>query len=469
MSEDDRLAAAFEALLSLEKPEDIAWIVRNLTAPQQRRLLQGNWAGWAHHGQLPVGEDWRVWLMLAGRGFGKTRAGAEWVSELARRDGRLRIALVGATLDEVADIMVRGASGLMAVASCDEDIIWRPSHGVVTFASGAQAFAFSGANPDALRGPEHDFAWCDELAKWRYPQATWDNLMLGLRLGEKPRVLVTTTPRPIALVRQLASDPDTVQVRGRTVDNPHLPDAFVAGVQDRYAGTRLGRQELEGEIVEDVEGALWTRELVERCRASPGPATAVCGGGPSTMRLRSAPADGPPPPCGEDFVRIVIGVDPPASAGGDACGIVAVGLGGDGVGYVLGDHSVAGLSPEGWARAVAAAAEAHGADRVVAEANQGGAMVESVLRAADCALPVRLVHARRGKAARAEPVAALFESGRAKFADSFAELEDELCGLQIGGGYAGPGRSPDRADAMVWALTELMLGKQRGVPAVRGL
>ncbi len=168
-------------------------------------------------------------------------------------------------------------------------------------------------------------------------------------------------------------------------------------------------------------------------------------------------------------MRIVIGVDPPVSAGGDACGIVAVGLGGDGIGYVLADHSVAGLSPEGWARAVAAAAEAHGADRVVAEANQGGAMVESVLKAADCALPVRLVHARRGKSARAEPVAALFESGRAKFAGTFPELEDQLCGMCVGGGYEGPGRSPDRADAMVWALTELMLGKRQGRPAVRGL
>ena len=442
MSEDDQLAAVFEMLLSIEDPEDIAAVIRSLTGPQQRRLMS-YWRGWAHEGQRPRAGDWRVWLMLAGRGFGKTRAGAEWVSELARRDGRLRIALVGATLDEVADVMVRGTSGLMAAARCDEDMIWRPSKGVVTFASGAQAFAFSGANPDALRGPEHHFAWCDELAKWRYPEATWDNLMLGLRLGERPRVLVTTTPRAIALVRRLRDDPQTALVHGATADNPHLPDNFVAAVQERYAGTRLGRQELEGEIVDDVEGALWTRELVEGARQS----------GPLTR----------------EWARVVIGVDPPASAAGDACGIVAVGLGADGVGYVLGDHSVAGLSPEGWARAVAAAAEAHGADRVIAEANQGGEMVASVLRAADCALPVRLVHARRGKAARAEPVAALFESGRARFAGAFPELEDELCSLAVGGGYSGPGRSPDRADAMVWALTELMLGRRHGAPAVRGL
>jgi phage terminase large subunit-like protein len=419
-----------------------------------------------HKGQRPPSGAWRVWLMLAGRGFGKTRAGAEWVSELARKDGSLRIALVGGTLDEVANVMIRGQSGLMAVAASDEDVMWVPSTRTVTFKSGAQAFAYSGERPDKLRGPEHHVAWCDELAKWAYPQETWDNLMLGLRLGRGPRVLVTTTPRPIALVKQLKDDPATAGVKapGRTQDNPHLPQVFVADVRGRYEGTRLGRQELNGELIEDVEGALWTRDLVERCRAAPPEALPAAGAAaPSTA------CGGPPARAGEDFwSRIVIGVDPPVSAAGDACGIVAVGLGADGVGYVIGDHSVGGLSPEGWARAVAAAAEAHGADRVVAEANQGGEMVASVLRAADCALPVRLVHARRGKSARAEPVAALFESGRAKFARAFPELEDELCGLSAGGGYAGAGRSPDRADAMVWAFTALMLGKRKA-PAVRVL
>ena len=415
------------------------WLGVHLPAPEWR----------PHPGQSAPPGAWRVWLMLAGRGFGKTRAGAEWVSKLARENKRLRIALVGGTIDEVANVMIRGESGLMAVARAEEEVLWVPSTRTVTFANGAQAFAYSGERPDKLRGPEHHVAWCDELAKWAHPQETWDNLMLGLRLGPKPRVLVTTTPRPITLVKKLASDPQTAQAKapGRTQDNPHLPGAFVADVRERYGGTRLGRQELNGELIEDVEGALWTRAMVEGAR----------------VRLDFASGER------DLFTRIVIGVDPPVSAGGDACGIVAVGLGADGIGYVLGDHSVSGLSPEGWARAVAAAAEAHGADRVIAEANQGGEMVDSVLRAADCGLPVRLVHARRGKAARAEPVAALFENGRAKFAGAFAELEDQLCGLQIGGGYAGPGRSPDRGDAMVWALTELMLGKQRGLPAVRGL
>ena len=413
----------------------------------RERTVVERWLNFTPHpGQEWPQGDWRVWLMLAGRGFGKTRAGAEWVSHLARMEGSLRIALVGGTVDEVANVMIRGQSGLMAVSAPEDDVIWRPSKGVVSFASGAQAYVYSGENPERLRGPEHHVAWCDELAKWAYPQETWDNLKLGLRLGARQRVLVTTTPRPIATLKRIMADKETVVACGRSADNPHLPARFLASVQAQFGGTRLGRQELDGELIEDVEGALWTRALVESCRVG-------AGSHPPT----------------EELVRVVIGVDPPASAGGDACGIVAVGLGADGVGYVLGDHSAGGLSPEGWARAVAAAAQAHGADRVVAEANQGGAMVESVLKAADCGLPVRLVHASRGKVARAEPVAALFESKRARFAGAFPDLEDELCGLQSGGGYAGPSRSPDRADAMVWAFTELMLGKRQPLPAVRAL
>jgi phage terminase large subunit-like protein len=439
MKRNAALLAAIGALARRE-PEHRVWVVARLTLPQ-RRTLAKYWPAWAHDGQLPPEGDWRVWLMLAGRGFGKTRAGAEYVSALARAGGEgLRIALVAANPVEVDRVMVRGKSGLMAVARFDEDVLWYPSRGLVQFAGGAQAFAYSGANPEGLRGPEHHFAWCDEIAKWAYPQATWDNLVLGLRLGHGARALITTTPRPIPLLKRLAAAPDTALSRGRTADNLNLPDDFVAAATDLYGGTRLGRQELDGELIEEVEGALWTRALIEKCRAN-----------------------APPAP-----KRVLIGVDPPASAAGDACGILACGLGADGIGYVLGDHSVAGLSPEGWAAAVVGAAEAWGAERVIAETNQGGEMVASVLRSVDAMLPVRSVKARYGKSRRAEPVAALFETGKARFAGAFPELEDQLCGLTAGGVYEGPGRSPDRADAMVWAMAELMLGKETA-PRVRGL
>jgi len=438
MTEDEALSATIGALADRDE-EEHRYAAARMTEPQLRRMIE-TWQLWAHVGQLPRPGGWRTWLIMAGRGFGKTRAGAEWVSDLARGDGRLRIALVGATPAEVERVMVRGTSGLIAVARTGEDVLWYPTRGLVEFASGARAYAYSGANPEGLRGPEHHIAWCDELAKWAYPDAAWDNLMLGLRLGEGARVLVTTTPRPIALLRRLLAAADAVVTRGRTADNLNLPADFVAAVTGRYGGTRLGRQELDGELIEEVEGALWTRALVEKCRAR-------------------AP---------ETLARVVIGVDPPASASGDACGIVACGLGADGIAYALGDHSAQGLSPEGWARAVASAAETWQADRVIVETNQGGEMVESVLRSVDSALPVRPVKARFGKGKRAEPVAARFEAGKAKFAGAFPELEDELCGLTVGGGYEGPGRSPDRADAMVWAMAELMLGEVRE-PRVRGL
>jgi phage terminase large subunit-like protein len=439
----EALMAAIAALADLDAAGR-AWMVARLTGPQRVTFAE-HWPGWARDGQLAPDGDWRVWLMMAGRGFGKTRAGAEWVSALAREDGRLRIALVGATPDEVDKVMVRGESGLMAVARFDEDMLWYPSRGLLEFSSGAQAFAYSGANPEGLRGPQHHFAWCDELAKWRYPQETWDNLMLGLRLGEDAQAVVTTTPRPITLLRRLVAAPDTIPTGGRTRDNDSLPERHVAAMTDLYGGTRLGRQELDGELIEDFEGALWTREVMEKNRAP---------------EMGTVASNCP-------LTRVVIGVDPPASASGDACGIVACGLGEDGIGYVLGDHSVEGLSPEGWAREVVRAAEIWEAERVVVETNQGGEMVESVLRSVDSALPVKPVRARFGKAKRAEPVSALFARGKARFAGSFPELEDELCGM-TGAGYEGPGRSPDRADAMVWAMAELMLGRERE-PSIRRL
>lgn len=441
MANDAHVHEMIDRLIAL--PEDArAEALRGMTAPMKREF-HARWDAWAHGGQLAPPGDWRVWLIRAGRGFGKTRAGSEWVSELAQAAPDGRFALVGATLDEVRRVMIEGRSGLIATARADRRPVWRASARELRFPSGAIAFAYSADSPEGLRGPEHHAAWCDELGKWgRGGEAAWDNLAMGLRLGERPRVLVTTTPRPTRLMRRVMALPATIETRGRTRDNPHLPASFVAAMEAEYGGTRLGRQELDGELIDDVAGALWTRAMIEACRGR-------------------KPRPG-------NLVRVVVGVDPPASAEGDACGIVAVALDGDGMGHVLADASVAGLSPEGWARAVAKCAAKHGADKVVAEKNQGGDMVRSVLHAAEVSLPLKLVHASRGKTARAEPVAALYENGRVKHAGRFPELEDELCGLAAGGGYEGPGRSPDRADALVWALTELMLGRKAGA-RVRGL
>lgn len=434
----DRDAMASLALL----PErERARLIARLPVSHLRAFNEW-WERWAHAGQCWPDGDWRIWLIRAGRGFGKTRAGAEWTIRMARDNANSRIALVGATIDDARRVMVEGPAGLLAVAREDERIEWRKAAGELKFPSGACAFIYSAEAPDKLRGPEHGFAWCDELAKWRSQpgEAAWDNLLMGLRQGDDPRVVVTTTPRPVKLMRRVLAMPDCHETRGRTRDNPHLPRSFVEAMLADYAGTRLGRQELDGELIDDVAGALWTRALIER------------------RRVRTAP----------ELVRMVVGVDPPASVGGDACGIVAVALGRDGNAYVIEDASIAGASPEGWAQAVAACAARHRADRVVAEKNQGGAMVASVLRAADAGLPLTLVHASRGKSARAEPVALLYEAGKAWHVDAWPALEDELCGLQAGGGYEGPGRSPDRADALVWAMSALMLGR-RGEAGVRGL
>ncbi|SFF73841.1 Large terminase phage packaging protein [Novosphingobium sp. CF614] len=417
--------------------------------PAEQREWRWTWAIWARKSQLAPPGDWRVWLVMAGRGFGKTRSGAEWVTAVAEQHPEARIALVAANLAEARAVMVEGESGLMAIGAPWRRPVFEPSLRRLTWPNGAQALLYSAGEPESLRGPQHSHAWCDEIAKWDNAGgravASWDNLMLGLRLGDRPRTVATTTPRAVPLVARLLAegkDGGIAVTRGGTFENAaNLPAAFLRSVRRTYAGTQLGRQELDGELLTDIEGALWTRALLEQCRetAATGPL--------------------PPEPARPELARIVVGVDPPASEGGDACGIVVAALAADGTARVLADASVRKASPERWARAVARAAQAWHADRVVAEANQGGAMVGSVLRAAQLALPLKLVHASRGKDARAEPVAALYEAGRVRHAGTFPELEDELCGLVTGGAYQGPGRSPDRADALVWALTELMLGR----------
>jgi phage terminase large subunit-like protein len=421
--------------------ETLRRVMAGLPAAAIRGIAEEWWWG-ARGGQNEPAGDWRIWAIVAGRGFGKTRVGSEWIWARVREseaggDGPLRIALVGGSLDEVARVMVEGESGILATARSGERADWQPSKGVLSFGTGAMAFAYSAARPSMLRGPQHHYGWCDELAKWPRAQATWDNLMLGMRLGAAPRTIVTTTPQPVPLLKSLIALPRCTTTRGRTTDNCFLAEDFREAMIQMYGGSRLGRQELDGEIVEEADGALWTRELLDEGRV----------------------------PAAPPLVRVVVGVDPPTSANG-VCGIVACGLAADGVGYVLGDHSVGGLRPEGWAGRAAAAAETWDASRIVAERNQGGDMVESVLRAVDSGLPVKLVHAGPSKSARAEPIALRFETGKARLAGSFPALEDELTRLTCAG-FEG-GRSPDRADAMVWALSALF-EKPRAEPRIRRL
>jgi phage terminase large subunit-like protein len=433
-----------EHWLKLEPAERIQELKR--MSHRQRRSLDRHWRLWAHAGQLAPDDGWHTWLIMAGRGFGKTRAGAEWVRAIAEADRTARIALVGSTLGEARRVMVEGPSGLLAIAPWRKRPVFEPSKRQLTWPGGAVATLYSAAEPESLRGPQHSHAWCDEIAKWDQAggraESTWDNLLLGLRLGKAPRAVATTTPRAVPLLKRLLRQPELIVTRGTTGDNrDNLPPGFVRSVRAQFGRSLLGRQELDGELIEEIEGALWTRALLEDCRED-------CASSPSQ--------------------RVVIGVDPPASAQGDACGIIACALGEDGLARVLADRSVSRPTPERWARAVADASREWQADRVVAEANNGGEMVRSVLHAADFALPVRLVHASRGKSARAEPVAALYESGRVRHVGPMPLLEDELCGLMAGGTYEGPGRSPDRADALVWALSELML-RRRSLPRVRVL
>ena len=419
-------------------------LLQDLSGEEAAKLIR-HWPFWARPQQLSPGGDWRVWLICAGRGFGKTRAGAEWVRTIAHNSPEARIALVGSSIAEARAVMVEGESGLLACCRTDRlRVEFEPSRKLVSWDNGASAMLYSAAEPDGLRGPQHSHAWCDEIAKWDNAGgraiATWDNLEMGLRLGEHPRLLATTTPRAVPLMRRLTKDDSVVITRGSTRDNKaHLPARYLAAMQQQYGTSALGRQELGGELLEDIEGALWSRSLIEACR----------------IALPTA-----------SMARVIVAVDPPASARGDACGIIVAGICSEGLAHVLDDASLGSASPERWARKVAQTALKWQADRVVAEANQGGDMVANVLRAADCAMPIKLVHASRGKVARAEPVAALYETGRVRHVGHFAQLEDQLCGLMAGGSYEGPGRSPDRADALVWAITELMLGK-RPVPRIQ--
>jgi phage terminase large subunit-like protein len=391
--------------------------------------------------QKPPAGDWRSWLLLGGRGSGKTRAGAEWVHRLASAGERsqLRIALVAETLGDAREVMIDGVSGICRIAR-----LRRPEFEVsrrrLVWPNGAMAQIFSSEDPESLRGPQFHFAWCDELAKWKYGQETFDMLQFGLRLGNDPRQLITTTPRPVPLLKALLADAGSVVTRLSTSSNAgNLAPGFISALAARYGGTRLGRQELDGELIEDREDGLWKRDAL------------------AALMLRFTGA----------LRRIVVAVDPPASAGPNACcGIVVAGLEASGRAVVLADCSVEGASPATWATAVVKAYRRFDADRIVAEINQGGDMVTAMLRSIDANLPVTTVRATRGKFLRAEPVAALYEQGRVSHAGRFTALEDQMC--DFGPDGLSSGRSPDRLDALVWALTALML-EGLSEPRVRGI
>ena len=414
--------------------------------------LDRDFALFAHAHQDPPpaannGGPWTTWLVLAGRGAGKTRLGAEWVRALVHGESphavapHGAIALVGETEHDVREVMIDGPAGLLHTGPRAMRPQWTPTRRRLQWPNGAVGYAFSAEDPEQLRGPQFDAAWCDELAKWHYADETFDMLQFGLRLGRFPRQIVTTTPRPIALVKRLVDDPRTAVTRAATQANAaFLSPAFLSAVIERYAGTRLGRQEIDGEIIEDRADARWTRAMIE------------------AARVRSAPA----------LTRIVVGVDPPGSAkpGSDRCGIIAAGVGEDGLVYVLEDASVERAMPSEWAARAVAVYRRHQADTLVAEVNQGGDMVRAVIRGVDAAAPVKTVHATRGKWLRAEPVASLYAQGKVKHVGAFPALEDEMADFGLSGLSAG--HSPDRLDALVYAVTELVV-KPRAEPRIRSI
>jgi phage terminase large subunit-like protein len=419
--------------MELADPVKRPILIKKLSTSRASGVLDHHWPFWARPSQLPPSDpDWVYWLMLAGRGSGKTRAGAEYIRQL--KNYCSPIALVGRTWGEVRDVMVRGPAGLQAIAPPDDYPHWESGRGRLVWRNGAEAVVYSAERPDSLRGPQHMAAWCDELASWQYPDDTWSNLLFGLRLGHQPRAVITTTPRPIRLIKELIADPESRITRTSSYANrAQLAPSFFAKIIQRYEGTRLGRQEIYAELLEDVEGALWTLGQIDRDRW---------------------PRNKPLP----DLARIVVAIDPAMTSGEDAdeTGIVVCGRDYAGHGYVLADISGHYLPAE-WAREVIAQYRhpERPADRVVAEINNGGEMVEHTLRMLDVGIPFKAVHASRGKAVRAEPVSALYEQGKVHHVGTFAQLEDQMCNFVVD--FDRDQGSPDRVDALVWAFTELLV------------
>jgi phage terminase large subunit-like protein len=430
-----------QVLASLDSAEREAQLAA--LSPKEIAALKWHWPFWARPNQMAPEGDWITWLLLAGRGFGKTRCGAEWVRQQAKAFPGCRIALVGETAADCRKVMVDGESGILACSPPDFMPTYYPTNRQLVWPNGSIAETYNATEPDQLRGPQHHFAWCDEIAKWKYMQATWDQVQMGLRLGEKPQQVITTTPRPLELIKKILNDKDTVVTKGRTYDNSgNLAAPFLKKIMEEYEGTRLGRQELEAEILDDIPGALWQRSAID------------------LNRLGEVPLD---------MERVIVAVDPATSneEGSDETGIVVVGFARDAdgyaQGYVLEDGSIKG-SPEEWARRVVHLYRKWEADKVVAEKNQGGDMVASVIKAVDRSLSPKLVHASRGKYIRAEPISSLYEQNRVHHVGRFDKLEDQMCTFSMDNLRGNGLGSPDRVDALVWGLTELfdkLTGRRR--------
>lgn len=417
-------------MLALQ-PEPIRkQILAELTDKQHEDLLH-DWLFWGRPLQHAPAGDWDGWLMLAGRGGGKTRAGAEWIRREVTAKRASRIALIAETAADGRDVLVEGESGLLNVFPPSLKPTYEPSKRRVTFHTGAIATLYDATEPDQLRGPQHDAAWCDELAKYRYAEDLWSNLLLGLRLGDHPRWMATTTPRPIKIIREMVKDPHVVVTRFSSMENiKNLAPSFQRNVIERYQGTRIGRQEIDAEILDDIPGALWTRRNLDehRCKAA---------------EVRP-------------LERLVVAIDPAVTSGDSSAetGIIVGGIDGDGLGYVLADRSVRG-SPDEWGRAAVAAYRQYEADRIVAECNQGGDMVSNLIRTMAPDVPVSLVRATRGKYVRAEPISALYEQGRIRHVGAFAELEDQMVSFTPEHAAQDSGELKDRVDALVWCMASL--------------
>ena len=426
------------ASLALLPPSKLKQVVGQL--PLHRlNLLMEEWKFWARPSQLAPKGPWKTWLFLGGRGAGKTRAAAEWVREAVESETRHNIALLGPTIADVRDIMVEGESGLLAIASSNFRPKFEPSNRRIIWPNGAKATLYSAEVPDSLRGPQFDLAWGDEVAAWPEGQTVLDTLRPALRLGEDPRLMLSTTPRPVSWIKALLNDETCVVTRNSSRDNrAYLAEGFIEDLESRYANSIYGRQELEGELIDDPEGALWTRDDIARARNH----SISC-----------------------DFERIIVAVDPPASAGknADTCGIiVAASFDGGKKAAVLADISTQGQNPSEWAKVIANAYSEFDADCILAEANQGGEMVREIISLAAPDASVRLIHASKSKRVRAEPIALLYSQGRVAHNSHFRELEDEMCSF----GAPGFTQSPDRMDALVWAVSHLLLGA-RGQPRAR--